>query len=114
MLTIEQRLDKIEATLYDKPDNKNIFGLFVFNPDMFVTPFDALEAGQLYHIDFDPHGGQKLKELDCVLHTVCKALMFAGSVFKPVLVVGENYFTFLDEKELDFNLTLKQFFEAAK
>lgn len=114
MLTIEQRLEKIEATLYDKPDNKNIFGIFVFNPDMFVTPFEALEAGQLHNIDFDPQGGQTLREIDVMLNTACKALMFAGSVCKPVLVVAENYFTYLDEKELDFNLTLKQFFEAAK
>jgi hypothetical protein len=110
MLTIEQRLERIEKALNIVRKIENIFGLFVFDESKYGDPETALESGELFNIDYNPQGTQTLQEINAVLHSVNKAFTFTGSHFTAIAVHGVHWFRDFEPEEHNLSIKFKDIF----
>lgn len=65
-------------------------GLFVYNAQLYKTPFEAQAANALANVEgyeYTPVVG----DLSVIMGSISKSLMFAGSAFTVVYIYGEQY-----------------------
>lgn len=80
---------------------KNLLGLFVFNAELFKTPFDAQEEHALYCVDgWIVKGSTPLKKIDAAMGTANKALMYAASQYSVCVINGAHWTPFLPDCDL--------------
>ncbi len=92
------------------PEDKATFlrGLFVYNEQLYKTPFEAQEAGALANVE-GYEQTPTVGELATVMNSISKSFLHAGSSFKPVYVYDSQYSGFLGDGEP--HLTVDQYFK---